>query len=66
MSRSVWQEERADLGKGMENQTGKENRIGLEYQVKKDSGLQGMGHGEPGERFCMTRQSRVQGTAHPL
>ena len=35
----------------MENQTGKENRMGLEYQAKRDLGLQSMGHGELGNVF---------------
>lgn len=30
----------------MENQTGKENKMRLEYQAKRDLGLQSMGHGE--------------------
>lgn len=35
----------------MENQAGKEDRMRLEYQAKRDLGLQSMGHGEPGNIF---------------
>lgn len=32
----------------MENQAGKEDRMRLEYQAKRDLGFQSMGHGEQG------------------
>ena len=35
----------------MENQTGKENRMGLEYQAKRALGLQSLGHGGLGSVF---------------